>query len=127
MDALFDKIKKVAIQVKDEGERFTKEAVDKTKKVIDKTKYNFTVSSIESRCKDNLAELGKILYEEYQNGTEFDGDVLEICQKIDELNKEIEEIKGKIADINDGTVCPDCGAIIDADASFCKKCGNKID
>ena len=127
MDEIFDKIKKGAIKAKDEAEKLTREAVDKTKKVIDKTKYNYTISGLESSCKDYLAELGKKLYEEYQNGAEFEGDILENCQKIDELRKDIDEIKGKIADINDGTICQNCGALIDTDASFCKKCGNKID
>ena len=127
MEDILNKIKKGATHFKDEAEKLTKEAVDKTKKVIDKTKYNYTISSIESRCKDYLAELGKKLYEEYQNGAEFEGDILENCQKIDELKKEIDEIKGKIADINAGAICQNCGEIIDIDASFCKKCGNKID
>ena len=127
MEDILNKIKKGATHFKDEAEKLTKEAVDKTKKAIDKTKYNYTISGIESRCKDHLAELGKKLYEEYQNGAEFEGDILETCQKIDELKREINEIKEKIADINDGTICSDCGAIIDTDASFCKKCGNKID
>ncbi len=127
MEDILNKLKKTAIQVKDEAEKLTKEAVDKTKKVIDKTKYNYTISEIEGRIKENLAELGKKLYDEYQRGTEFDGDVSELCEKIDELQAEIDEIKGKIADMHNGAVCSSCGAIIETDASFCKKCGNKID
>lgn len=127
MEDILNKLKKGAMQVKDEAEKLTKEAVDKTKKVIDKTKYNYTISEIEGRIKGYLAELGKKLYEEYQNGAEFESDVLEICEKIDELKKEIDGIKEKIADMHDGEICQNCGTIIDTDASFCKKCGNKVD
>lgn len=127
MEDILNKLKKGIFQVKDEAGKFTKDAVDKTKKVIDRTKYNYTVSELESRVKDVLAELGKILYEEYENGTEFEGDIKEKCEKIDELKKEIDEIKLKIAETSNGTVCRECGAVIDKDASFCKKCGSKAD
>ncbi len=127
MEDILNKIKKGASHFKDEAEKLTKEAVDKTKKVIDKTKYNYTISELEGRIKDNLAVLGKRLYEEHQNGAEFDGDILEACEKIDELQKEIDDIKEKIANMHDGAVCSNCGAITEKDASFCQKCGNKVE
>ena len=91
MDDILNKIKRGAIQVKDGAEKFTKETVEKTKKVIDRTKYNYTISEIESRIKDILAELGKKLYDEYENGVEFDEEIKDSCQKIDELKNEIDE------------------------------------
>lgn len=127
MEDILNKLKKGICQVKEEAERFTKDTVDKTKKVIDRTKYNYTVSELESRVKDVLAELGKKLYEEYENGTEFEGDIKEKCEKIDELKKEIDEIKLKIAEASNGTVCHECGAVLDKDAAFCKKCGSKVE
>ena len=48
-------------------------------------------------------------------------------EEYERLQAEIDEIKGKIADMHNGAVCSGCGAIIETDASFCKKCGNKID
>ena len=126
MEDIFNKLKKGAIQVKDEAEKFTKDAVDKTKKVIDRTKYNYTVSEAEGRIKNILAELGRKLYEEYKDGAEFDEDISEKCEKIDEIQKDIDEIKQKIAETHNGKICSECGAIIDDDDTFCKKCGNKI-
>ena len=41
MEDILNKLKKGIFQVKDEAEKFTKDAVDKTKKVIDRTKYNY--------------------------------------------------------------------------------------
>ncbi len=127
MEDILNKIKKGAIQVKGEAEKFTKEAVDKTKKVIDRTKYNYTISELDSKINNILQGLGKTIYDEYQNGTEFESDVMEKCQNIDEIKKEIDEIKEKIAETKNGAICRDCGAIVDEDAAFCKKCGNKVD
>ena len=126
MEDILNKLKKGAIQIKDEAGKFTKDALDKTKKVIDRTKYNYTVSELEDRIKGHLSELGKKLYSEYENGAEFDSEIMENCKSIDELKDEINEIKLKIAETRDGKVCEECGFVNDKDASFCKKCGNKI-
>ncbi len=126
MEDILNKIKKGAIQVKDEAEKFTKDAVDKTKKVIDRTKYNYTISELDGRINNILQGLGKTLYAEYQNGTEFDSDIMEKCQNIDDIKNEIDEIKKKIAQTKNGDICYECGEIIEKDAAFCKKCGNKV-
>ena len=126
MEDIFNKLKKGVVQVKEKAEKITKDAVDGTKKVIDRTKYNYTVSELESRINDILAELGKKLYQEHENGEDFDDDIKENCKKIDELKKEIEEIKLKIAETTNGAVCTECGSLLDKDASFCKKCGSKV-
>lgn len=127
MNDILNKLKRGVMQVKDEAEKLTKDTVDKTKKVIDRTKYNYTISELESRIKDILAELGKKLYDEYENGAEFDGEIKDNCQKIDELKNEINEIKLKITQTTNTKICTDCGSLIDKDDSFCKKCGNKAE
>ena len=43
------------------------------------------------------------------------------------LKNEIDEIKLKIAETTDTKICSDCGSLIDKDATFCKKCGNKVE
>ena len=126
MEDILNKIKKGAIQVKGEAEKFTKDAVDKTKRVIDRTKYNYTISELDGRIDNILQGLGKILYDEYKSGEEFDSDIMEKCRNIDEIKKEIAEIKEKIALTKNGAICNECGEIIDEDAAFCKKCGNKV-
>lgn len=127
MDEFLNKLKQGVFKVKDEAEKITKDAVDKTKKTIDRTKYSYSISGIESRINGILQELGKKIYDEYENGTEFDGDIAEKCEQIDEMKKEIEEIKLKIAETKNGTVCPECGCIVDEKSAFCNNCGSKIE
>ena len=126
MEDILNKIKRGAIQFKGEAEKFTKDTVDKTKKLIDRTKYNYTISELDERVNNVLQGLGKILYDEYKSGEVFDAEIMEKCQNIDEIKKEIDEIKEKIALTKNGAICQECGGIIEDDASFCKKCGNKI-
>jgi len=125
MDDMFNKVKQGAAKAIDEAEKFTKCAVKKTKGAIDQTKLKYTVSEIEDKIKDVLAQMGTVIYNEYKNGAEFNEDIAEKCAQLDSFYDEISEIKAKIAELNNSTVCPNCGAMIGAEDFFCPKCGAK--
>ena len=127
MDDIINKVKQGAFKAKDEAEKFTKTAVEKTKTVIDQTKYKYSISEFEGKIKNIMAELGEKLYSEYTEGVEFDEDVAEKCKKIDEFKEEISQIKTKIAELTNASVCAQCGEVIPQDSVFCPKCGAKID
>ena len=126
-EEIIRKIKNSALFAKDKAEDFTKIAVKKTKDVLDTTKYTYTIGEIKNRKKECLAELGEKLYTEYKNGTEFEGDILKICERIDELQTEIDEVKEKIVAIKEGTLCTECGEILPKESTFCSKCGTRIE
>lgn len=125
MEDMINKVKLGAAKAIDEAEKFTKNAVKKTKDVIDQTKYKYTISEIETKIKDVLAELGASIYNEYKEGSEFDDDIAQKCSQLDEFYQEIEEIKTKIAQLTKTTVCKNCGALINNESVFCPKCGAK--
>ena len=125
MEDMINKVKQGAAKAIDGAEKFTKSAVKKTKDVFDKTKYKYTVSEIEDNITAVLAELGRKLYNEYKNGAQFDEQVMQKCEKIDSYYAEIEDIKGKIAQLSNAEVCKSCGEIVSEDFSFCSKCGAK--
>lgn len=125
MEDMINKVKKSAAKAIDEAEKLTKSAVKKTKDVLDKTKYKYTVSEIEDNITGVLAELGRTLYNEYKNGAEFDSEVSKKCEKIDAYFAEIEEIKVRIAQLSGAGVCKSCGAVVSEESSFCSKCGSK--
>lgn len=125
MDEMFNKIKNSAAKAIDEAENFTKTAVKKTKDVIDQTKYKYSITEIETKINNVLSQLGATLYNEYKEGSEFEGDIAVKCSQIDEFYNEIEEIKSKIAELNNSTVCKNCGAMIGDNDFFCPKCGTK--
>lgn len=125
MEDMINKVKMSAVKAIDEAEKLTKTAVKKTRDVFDKTKYKYTVSEIEDNITAVLAELGRKLYNEYKDGAEFDTEVMQRCEKIDSYFAEIEDIKGKIAELSNAGVCKSCGAIVSEESCFCSKCGTK--
>lgn len=127
MDEFVEKLKIGALKLKDEAEKFTGDVVQKTKETIDKTKYNYSISNANTRKKQLLSELGEKLYSEYKNGADFNDDVKELCVQLDNINEEIFAFRQNIAQIDNTKVCPNCNQLTTKDASFCARCGEKID
>ena len=46
-----------------------------------------------------------------------------LCSKLDEINAQIKELNRRLNDYNNKTVCSACGAKLDAEMSFCPRCG----
>lgn len=126
MDDIINKVKVTATKAIDEAEKIRKTAVKKTKDVIDKTKYNYSISELENRCNVILSELGMTIYKEFENGTEFSQELQNKCLQIEKLKKDIEDMRAKVAKISNQSVCPDCGELVRDGAVFCSKCGYKF-
>lgn len=125
MDEFVNKVKQGAIKVKDEAEKFANVAVEKTKVVIDRTKYNYSISGLETKMNEILCQLGEKLYGEYKNGSEFDEEISAKCAQIDVIKKEINEFKTKIAEAQNCDICAECGEFVANNALYCPKCGTK--
>ncbi len=126
MNDMFDKIRDGALKAKDEAEKITKVAVQKTSNAVSKAKLGYAVSETENKINELFTELGRILYNEYKNGGEFPENISEICQQAEKLYEEIETVKEQIAKIKNAVVCPACGEYNHAENVFCARCGNKL-
>ena len=71
MNDMFDKIRDGALKAKDEAEKITKVAVQKTSNAVSKAKLGYAVSETENKINELFTELGRILYNEYKNGGEY--------------------------------------------------------
>ncbi len=125
MDEFFDKIKEHAIKAKDEATKITKHMVGKTNDVINKTKTSIAISEAESKIKDLYTSIGKKVYEDYAKQGDVDEEYLEGCQKIDLLFAEVNELREKIAELQDTKMC-ECGEYSKKDSMYCAKCGKKF-
>lgn len=126
MDEFFDKVKGHAYKAKDEAAKFTKQVVGKTNNIIAQTKLSFALNETESKIKEIYSQIGKMVYDKYQDGESFEGDVLDNCLKISELKSEANDLKEKIAELKEYNRCPECGEHNKKTASFCWKCGCNI-
>lgn len=109
------KIKKMVGKTAKKAARFSGDAVDYTKLKI-------KLSSINDELDEMYAKIGRIVYErdETQNTDE-------ICEAIEALRKEKEEVKAKIELYGNKKFCDSCGSKIDSDSKFCQSCGREVE
>ena len=99
--------------------------INKSGKIIEGTKSKFEISEKEDKIEEIFISMGKTVYEMYKKGENV-GDVLEQnAEKIDDLNKEIEEMEKKLLSNKGLKECCNCGKIIPVDSHFCPKCGTE--
>ena len=126
MEEFVEKLKHEATRMVKEAEKLTSNVVEKTGNVVSKTKINYAISSNNGKIKDLLAQIGQVVYDEYKNGSEFPDTIAEKLTLIDNIYDEIDELKAKIADVDNSVVCPNCKNFNKADSVYCAKCGSKI-
>ncbi len=125
MEEIFDKVKKHAVRAKDEATKLGKQVYEKTNTAIGKAKISFAIGETDSKIKEIYAQIGNLIYEEYCKGNVLEA-VKDSCEKIDELVKEKEELRDKLAELRETVKCSECGKSNEADAAYCTKCGAKV-
>lgn len=112
-----------------------------SKTVLEKTKLNSIIKSLEDEKVQLAAILGNKVFAYCQENAEGDiprTEVVDICGQIENRNVQIEEHKKRIEELdaemnqvmgtgatNVSTTCS-CGHVNKAGAKFCVKCGNKL-
>lgn len=132
---LFEKINEIARNVG-----------DKANETIEITKINSRINDEKLKMNINYQKIGKHYYELFKAGQAPNLDVQDPCDeitasaaRIDELKKELENIKhktdaAKAAKANEDVaesasesiVCPNCGHLNKQGTNFCGNCGTKL-
>ena len=117
---------------------FFEEAVSKVKKaadtvgknagmVIDSGKLKVMEAELKGEVKKSYEALGKLVYEAKTDGSDA-------CAQVEEAVAAITELKAKLAEIDEQQLrlakkaqCENCGEVNPIEASFCAKCGAKIE
>lgn len=126
MDNFFEKVKSNLGKAKDEAEKYSKIAVQKTSDIISQTKYSFAMNDAENKMVSVMAEIGEYVYGEYLQGAEFPADIAAKCNEIDSLKEEIGALREKIAELKDSVTCPNCNEYNSTENLYCAKCGTKL-
>lgn len=89
---------------------------------VDYTKLKIKLSGINDELDELYAKIGRIVYEhdETQN-TDI------ICEAIETLRKEKEEVKEKMEAFSNKKSCGFCGNKIDSDSKYCPSCGRETE
>lgn len=102
-----------------------KAAAKKSGNVVELTRLNMNIGAEEEKIKKLHFEMGKLLYDVYQDGQPIHEDLMAFCEKIDVIYGTIEEMKTKILELRNVKACTECGHELELDMPFCYKCGRK--
>jgi len=100
-------------------------AKEKSKELFDAAKVNKRVSELENTIAQLKEEIGEQFYQAYDAGTE-PVQLIEKCEQIDTLRKELCELRLELDRIKGTTHCPNCGEALDQVTSFCPHCGGRL-
>lgn len=109
------------------GDTISATGRDVSKKARDLTgiaKLNMDVRAKEEYVLRQYAEIGKQYFEQHKEDAEPDFAEIKL---IKEALEEIEALKSEIADLKGLKKCQSCGAALNVEDAFCKKCGAKYE
>ena len=109
----------------------TGEVVDvvakKTEQTVEVQKIKAQIHTMERNNDRDFKDIGKMIYDKFKNGEGADAEYIELCDAIAEREASIAKAKEEIAKIKGLDVCPECESHIEPDATFCPKCGAKVE
>ena len=114
-------------KLKEVGCETYKYTAEKTSRIAKETKLKIKMSQKKSDIEDIYVDIGKAIYQEHirEEKTNIKEQVEEFCMKIDELSKEIEDIRTEILNLKDKKKCSVCAKEMDIEDKFCPSCGKE--
>ena len=104
-----------------------KAAAKKSGSVVEVTRLNININTEEEKIRKIYTDIGKQLYEDYNEGKIIGEKLLEHCLKIDDIIGSIADMREKILELKNIKACPNCGMELDIEMEYCYKCGRKQD
>lgn len=98
--------------------------VQKAKDLTEITKLHSTISGTEEKIRELYTDLGYEIYRAYYDNPL--PEVAEQIQQITDLHRKIEDCRAQIDAINAVKTCPQCGARVAKEMSFCGSCGCRL-
>lgn len=98
--------------------------VQKAKDLTEITKLHSAISGAEEQIRELYTDLGYEIYRAYCD--EPLPEVADQIRQITDLHRKIEECRAQIDAINAVKTCPQCGARVAKEMSFCGSCGCRL-
>ncbi len=97
----------------------------KSENLIEVSKLNMAISSEEKMVEDIYKKIGEKVYKDYKEKKISDKSLLNKCEEIEAIEKDINVLKKKLLRLKDKKSCKKCGAEMDRGSTFCPKCGRE--
>ena len=113
---------KISGYIKDGASKAKKKSVN----IIETSKLNIEISSLNKSIRGLYEEIGEGLYKKYLSGKGIDDSFKDYCKEIQSLSKKMGSLRRKILKSKDMCACKFCGTTIAKASSFCPSCGMKL-
>ncbi|MGO4530079.1 zinc ribbon domain-containing protein [Paenibacillus sp. 2TAF8] len=102
-------------------------ATERAQHAVEIGKLNNQIVGLQQEQEVHFTDMGRIFYEGYraQDMTLAEKEMVDLSNLCDELQDEIDALRGKIAELKNERLC-ECGYVASLDANFCPKCGRKL-
>ena len=114
----------------DLGKRITETAgavTKKTEEVVGAQKIKSQIRAEERNKERDLQDLGKLVYDRFQNGEVVDTAFIELCGAVEHHEEAIQSYLGEMAELKGMELCKNCKGELKPDMLYCPKCGTKIE
>ena len=120
------KIDELVTEIVAQAKKVTKTVTGKANEAVESAKISFAISNTEQKISECKEKIGDILYREYLKKKDFEGELGELCRKIENLEDDIEVMRDKQAEVKNSRRCKYCVKVNDDKNSFCAECGEKL-
>lgn len=124
-----DNLSKIAKTVSNGASSVANNVAKKSSDLVEVSKLSVSVASEEDKIKNFYNEIGKLIYEKFENEEDFkenlDEDILDKCNEIRSIKDSIVTLKEKMKELKNIKVCPNCKTEMKLETQFCPKCGEK--
>ena len=113
-------------KVKEAVTGVTKTAVDKSNELVEVTKLKLAMRDAENEVEKLFREIGEAVYNASKSEVDPSDIITANCEAIGKKYEELGEMRQKLRQFKNITVCPSCGCEVPTDSAFCNKCGEKM-
>ena len=99
---------------------------NKANEAMEVQKLKNQIRTLERNNEDDLAELGRIIYEKFQSGEVLEEEETALCEAIQDREESIEGYTEQISELKGDTKCEVCGKSIAKGMAYCPYCGEKV-
>ncbi|MEF9915885.1 MAG: zinc ribbon domain-containing protein [Lachnospiraceae bacterium] len=105
----------------------TAESVSKkTEEVVEIQKLKSQIRTMERNNDRDIFDLGKMVFERYNNGEIIDAESKALCEEIFNRDMAMDNYEDQIAQMRGLGMCPVCQSHIEKSMMYCPKCGSKL-
>lgn len=119
-----DKITKLGSDVKDSAEKWTKGAVDGSKKMAEKVKLQNTIRRAEAKLDATYIAVGKKYEEIY--GSKHMPEFSNFMAEIADARAQIAAARAELSNLDNASACPNCKKYVMENQKFCPYCGARL-